>query len=168
MKLTLKQKLIGSSLIALILMATSLTWLAANRLSEQTQQGIHSRVESLTKAATSGIRDWIQIRKSIASAFNHFATAPDVVPYLQQARYAGGFDDIYFGTPEGKMYRSHPERNRVDYDPRTRPWYQSAESENKQLITPAYRDALLMPYSLLLQNLFIIMAKCWVLSVQMC
>ncbi len=142
MKLTLKQKLIGSSLIALILMATSLTWLAANSLSEQTQQGIHSRVESLTNAATSGIRDWIQIRKSIASAFNHFATAPDVVPYLQQARYAGGFDDIYFGTPEGKMYRSHPERNRADYDPRTRPWYQSAESENKQLITPAYRDAI--------------------------
>ncbi len=61
---------------------------------------------------------------------------------MQQARIAGGFDDIFFGTPKGEMYRSHPERNRADYDPRTRVWYQDAQAANKQIITEAYRDAI--------------------------
>lgn len=40
------------------------------------------------------------------------------------------------------MFRSHPERNRADYDPRTRPWYQEAQAANKQIITEAYQDAI--------------------------
>ncbi|NMS18283.1 cache domain-containing protein, partial [Vibrio parahaemolyticus] len=66
----------------------------------------------------------------------------DVVPFLQQARKAGGFDDIFLGTPNGDMYRSHPERNRADYDPRTRPWYKDADAAGKQIITAAYQDAI--------------------------
>lgn len=41
------------------------------------------------------------------------------------------------------MYRSHPERNRADYDPRTRPWYKDAASAGKQIITTAYSDAII-------------------------
>jgi methyl-accepting chemotaxis protein len=40
------------------------------------------------------------------------------------------------------MYRSHPERNRADYDPRTRPWYKDANNAGKQIITTAYQDAI--------------------------
>ncbi|CDT80211.1 methyl-accepting chemotaxis protein [Vibrio coralliirubri] len=142
MKLTLKQKLIGASLSAVVVMATALTWLSANQLFEQTRNGVYLRAESVSEAASEGIKNWIDIRTDIASAFNDFSREDDVVPFLKQARVAGGFDDIFLGTPEGGMYRSHPERNRVDYDPRQRPWYQEANAAGKQIITTAYQDAI--------------------------
>ncbi|GAB3527665.1 methyl-accepting chemotaxis protein [Photobacterium alginatilyticum] len=127
---------------AVVVMATALTWLAADRLFEQTRSGIYSRAESLSKTATEGISDWISIRSDIAKAFNDYSTESNVVPFLQQARKAGGFDDIFLGTPAGGMYRSHPERNRADYDPRTRPWYRDAQNAGTQIITTAYQDAI--------------------------
>lgn len=142
MNLSLRQKLIAATLSAVVLMAVALTILAANQLSTQTNAAIVARAHNVSYAAVEGIKSWVDIRKSIASAFNGFADRKDKVPYLQQARIAGGFDDIFFGTPAGEMYRSHPERNRADYDPRTRPWYQDAQAANKQIITEAYQDAI--------------------------
>ncbi|ELK2034934.1 methyl-accepting chemotaxis protein [Vibrio vulnificus] len=142
MKLTLKQKLIGASLSAVVIMATVLTWLSAGQLFDQTRNGVYARAESLGVAASQGISDWIAIRKDIARAFNDYSEESDVVPFLQQARKAGGFDDIFLGTPAGDMYRSHPERNRPDYDPRVRPWYKDATAAGKQIITTAYQDAI--------------------------
>ena len=126
----------------MVVMATALTWLSANQLFEQTRSGIYMRAESVSEAASEGIKNWIDIRRDIASAFNDFSQESDVVPYLKQARVAGGFDDIFLGTPEGGMYRSHPERNRAGYDPRQRPWYQEANAAGKQIITTAYTDAI--------------------------
>ena len=142
MTLTLKQKLIGASLFAVVIMATALTWLAADQLFDQTRQGIYARAESIAHAANEGIGDWVQIRRDIASSFNDYSSEENMVPYLQLSRKAGGFDDIFFGTPAGEMFRSHPERNRADYDPRTRPWYGDAVSANRQIVTTAYRDAI--------------------------
>ncbi|MFN1581937.1 methyl-accepting chemotaxis protein [Vibrio rotiferianus] len=142
MKLSLKQKLIGASLSAVVVMAAALTWLSAGQLFDQTRAGVSSRAQSLSNAASEGIADWVAIRKDIATAFNDYSTEQDVVPFLQQARKAGGFDDIFLGTPEGGMYRSHPERNRAGYDPRTRPWYKDANAAGKQIITTAYQDAI--------------------------
>lgn len=142
MKLTLKHKLIGASLSAVVVMATALTWLSASQLQQQTSNAVYTRADAISSTAAKGISDWISIRKSISTAFNFHIEAQDVVPYLQQARNAGGFDDIFYGTTEGAMYRSHPERNRADYDPRTRPWYKDAASAGKQIITTAYSDAI--------------------------
>ncbi|MGY0613688.1 methyl-accepting chemotaxis protein [Vibrio sp. FJH11] len=142
MKLSLKQKLIGASLSAVVVMAAALTWLSAGQLFDQTSSGVYTRAQSLSAVASEGISDWVAIRKEIASAFNDYSTEQDVVPFLQQARKAGGFDDIFLGTPRGEMYRSHPERNRADYDPRTRPWYKDANVAGKQIITEAYQDAI--------------------------
>ena len=107
MKLSLKHKLIGASLLAVLLMAGALTWLSADQLFKQTRNGVIARADSLTKTASEGISDWITIRKDIAKSFNGYTQQTDVVPFLQQARKAGGFDDIFLGTPEGEMLRSH-------------------------------------------------------------
>ncbi|WP_332402107.1 methyl-accepting chemotaxis protein [Vibrio metschnikovii] len=142
MKLTLKQKLIGTSLSAVVVMAAALTWLSADQLKQQTSRGVLARAQAISETASKGISDWISIRKDISTAFNDYTLQPDVVPFLQQARKAGGFDDIFFGTVNGEMYRSHPERNRADYDPRTRLWYRDAANAGKQIITTAYQDAI--------------------------
>ncbi len=142
MKLTLKQKLIGASLSAVVVMATALTWLAADQLFDQTRSGIYARAESLSATAAEGISNWVSIRTDIASAVNDYSTEENVIPFLQQARKAGGFDEVFLGTPAGGMFRAHPERNRADYDPRTRPWYRDAQTAGKQIITTAYLDAI--------------------------
>ncbi|GEM74474.1 methyl-accepting chemotaxis protein [Vibrio sagamiensis] len=142
MNLSLKKKLIGTSLSAVLIMAAALTWLSADQLFDQTRSGVYARAQSLSNAASAGISDWIAVRKSIAQSFNDYATEADLVPFLQMARKAGNFDDIFFGTLEGQMYRSHPERSRASYDPRVRPWYKDASRAGTQIITEAYQDAI--------------------------
>lgn len=142
MYLTLKQKLTGACLAAVVVMASSLTWLAADQLSDQTQSGIYARVNSLSLTATAGISSWISIRSNIAHSFHDYDDQKDIVPFLQLARKAGGFDDIFLGTTTGNMLRSHPERQLAGYDPRTRPWYRDAVNAGKQIVTPASNDAI--------------------------
>ncbi|MCK6265089.1 methyl-accepting chemotaxis protein [Vibrio sp. ZSDE26] len=142
MKLTLKQKLTASSIAAVVLMAVILTTLSGVKLLNETSSNIYSRSESIAATASEGISEWVDIRKNIASAFNDNSSQSDVVPFLKQARVSGGFDDIFFGTVEGEMLRSHPERNRAGYDPRERPWYKDALIANQQIVTTAYQDAI--------------------------
>ncbi len=143
MNLTLKQKLLGATILATVVMAGALTSLAANRLYETTKTSIYQRAEGVSSAASVGIAEWIGIRKNISKAVNDFALqGGDLTSALVQARNAGGFDDIFFGTINGEMHRSYPERNRADYDPRTRPWYIDAQKYGTQIITPAYQDAI--------------------------
>lgn len=138
----LKHKLISASLLAVVITASSLTWLASNQLFEQTRNGVYSRAESVTSAATTGISNWISIKAEIAHATNDYTQNEDIVSFLKLSRKAGRFDDIFFGTAQGEMLRALPERTKAGYDPRQRPWYQEAQRENKQMITSAYQDAI--------------------------
>ncbi len=109
MKLSLKQKLIGASLSAVVVMATALTWLSADQLFDQTRSGVYSRAQSLSNAASEGISDWVSIRKDIAKAFNDYSTEQDAVPFLQQARKAGALT----------ISSGHTRRWHVPFSPRT-------------------------------------------------
>ncbi|SKA51604.1 methyl-accepting chemotaxis protein [Photobacterium toruni] len=142
MQFSLKQKLIIASVSAVIIMATVLTWLAAKQLDNETHASTSERARSIASTATVGIADWINIRRAITQSFDNYYDQPNSVMFLEQARKSGGFDDIYFGAINGAMLRSHPERNRADYDPRTRPWYRDAQTTGKQIITTAYKDAI--------------------------
>ncbi|WP_408900740.1 methyl-accepting chemotaxis protein [Photobacterium piscicola] len=142
MQFSLKQKLIIASVSAVIIMATALTWLAAKQLDNETHASTSERAHSIASTATIGIADWMNIRRAITQSFDKYYDQPNSVMFLEQARKSGGFDDIYFGAIDGAMERSHPERNRADYDPRTRPWYRDAQTAGKQIITTAYKDAI--------------------------
>ncbi|MDR9827901.1 methyl-accepting chemotaxis protein [Vibrio sp. FNV 38] len=141
MKLTLKRKLVGANFIAIVLTAMLLTTLSSNKITTLTDDSLSLRTQAISEAATQGIYDWIDIRKDIASSVTPFVTENNIEPFLKQARLAASFDDIFFGTPYGGMYRSLPERNQVGYDPRSRGWYKEAVAARKQIITSAYRDA---------------------------
>ncbi|WP_064602387.1 methyl-accepting chemotaxis protein [Photobacterium sp. J15] len=138
MKLSLKQKITGASLSAVAVMATVLTWLATTQLYDLTRTGVQTRLESLAQATTDGIADWVAIRTQIAHTVTEYATDKNIISYLQQAQKAGDFDDVFLGTVNGEMFRSHPERNRAGYDPRVRPWYKLAVSVGEQMISPVY------------------------------
>ena len=142
MRLTLKYKLIIVSVAATLIMATALTWISLDSLYTQTRKEVYERAQTLADTASKGIEDWLSARKNISDSAQEFTDNSAVVDFLRQARNAGGFDDIFYGTVRGEMLRSHPERNRADYDPRKRPWYQDAVSAGHQIVTTAYSDAI--------------------------
>jgi methyl-accepting chemotaxis protein len=146
MKLTLKQKLIAASLSGAFFMAIALTWLSAHHLYNETYDSVYERAKALSITASDGIANWLSVKKEVTASVNDYVLNPnrtELVSRLKQARKAGGFDEIYFGAATGDMYRSHPERNRADYDPRKRPWYQDAVKHGQgQIVTEAYSDAI--------------------------
>lgn len=141
MNLSLKQKLIAVSVLALAVMATTLIWIAASKLQSETQNSVQLRAQAVSQSANKGIASWIDQRKNLIKALEDNTQANDIEPFLVQARKAGNFDDVYFGTRTGEMLRSRPERNSAGYDPRVRGWYKSATQANQMVLTSAYRDA---------------------------
>ncbi|WP_299022405.1 methyl-accepting chemotaxis protein [uncultured Photobacterium sp.] len=140
MKLLLKQKLIATSLFTVLLMAGSLTWLAADELQSQTRDDINTRARTLAATATKNISDWIAVRCEIIHTLHHITDKPAISSYLKQAQKAGSFDDIYAGFPTGTFHRADESRYMAGYDPRVRPWYQQAKQKGQQIITSAYRS----------------------------
>ncbi|MDP5253509.1 methyl-accepting chemotaxis protein, partial [Vibrio sp. HB161653] len=141
MKITLKQKLIFVSLISVLVMSTALTWVASQRLSQQTEQSIQSRLDSLASMAGENIQNWLAARQSVVHSFAEHVGREEKVSYLKMAEQAGQFDLMYFATPSGAMYRSQPTRSVEGYDPRVRPWYKQAISQQNPIITATYVDA---------------------------
>ncbi|MCG3865905.1 MULTISPECIES: methyl-accepting chemotaxis protein [unclassified Photobacterium] len=142
MQLTLKQKLIVASLSAVLVMATALTWLAANQIDTQAKNELYTRASSLTAAVSGSIDDWVSIRTNIIDSVAIGNSEVAMVPSLKQARLAGQFEDIYFGSTAGIATSSFAERDLSAVDPRPRPWYQQAQKANETIISSAYMDTL--------------------------
>ncbi|WP_305417230.1 methyl-accepting chemotaxis protein [Photobacterium leiognathi] len=142
MQLTLKQKLIVASLSAVIVMATALTWLSASQIASQAEHELYERAENLTQAVSESIGDWVAIRSDIINSVEENTSNAEIVPFLKQARLAGQFEDLYFGSKVGIATSSYAERDISSVDPRTRPWYQQAQQANNTIISPAYLDTL--------------------------
>ena len=141
MKLTLKQKLIGASLSAVILMAGALTWLSASQIDKQTMHDLQLRAHAVAETSAKGISDWVSQRRQVTKTVNDYTQQADLVSYLQQAANGGGIYEMYYGTEQGDMIRSNPAHNKAGYDPRVRGWYKAAHEAQQQIITAAYRGA---------------------------
>ncbi|MBF4424968.1 methyl-accepting chemotaxis protein [Vibrio anguillarum] len=144
MNLSLKGKLIMTSLLVVIVMAVVLTLLSANLLKDETESGIKERVYGISKSATSSITQWLDVRSKVISAVIPHTMKEDSLPFLQQAQQGAQFDLLYFGTEQGTMHRSIPSRgaDNASYDPRTRGWYQEAKNSSGTILTAAYADAI--------------------------
>lgn len=142
MKITLKAKLIGASLIALVSMATVLTLLSTNQLYNQTFNAIQDRLDSFTYAATEDIADWLATREQIVTASLNQQGTSDNIPALIQAKEAGGFEVVYWGTNNGHIVRSDQIKAPEGYDPRQRPWYIDAAQAGKVSVSKVYTDAI--------------------------
>ncbi|MGL5729181.1 MAG: HAMP domain-containing protein, partial [Plesiomonas sp.] len=143
MRLSLKQKITGISLLSILLVACVLTWQSSIHLYKENQQDIRTRVDSLSIAVSSDISGWQQGKIAILNALIPFTKdTATLVPHLVQARLSGNFDDVYYGTINREMFISRPERAAsAEYDPRTRDWYLEAAKQNKVIISEPYRDA---------------------------
>jgi methyl-accepting chemotaxis protein len=141
MTLSLRGKLLATSLGVVLLMAALLGIVAFHTLKTRTLDAIQSEAVNYGHAHSVAIGNWMADRKHAVDALaaviadNPQAT---LVPHLLQTRTSGGFGLTYFGSAHGAMTRHDPSLNTANYDPRVRPWYQSASKAGKLIVTPPY------------------------------
>ncbi|MBA8779993.1 MULTISPECIES: methyl-accepting chemotaxis protein [Aeromonas] len=141
MTLSLRGKLLAASLGVVLLMAALLGIVAFHTLKSRTLDAIQSEAVNYGHAHSVAIGNWLEDRKHAVDALAAvIADNPEatLVPHLLQTRTSGGFGLTYFGSAQGEMTRHDPALNTANYDPRARPWYQSADKAGKLIVTPPY------------------------------
>ncbi|AVP82747.1 methyl-accepting chemotaxis protein [Aeromonas hydrophila] len=141
MTLSLRGKLLATSLGVVLLMASLLGIVAFHTLKSRTMSAIQSEAVNYGHAYSVAIGDWMADRKNTVHALvNLIADNPqaELVPHLKQAYTSGGFGLTYFGSTLGVMTRQDPSLNTGNYDPRERPWYQDAVKAGQLIVTAPY------------------------------
>ncbi|MGL5815312.1 MAG: methyl-accepting chemotaxis protein [Aeromonas sp.] len=141
MTLSLRGKLLATSLGVVLLMAALLGVVAFHTLKSRSQAAIQSEAVNYGHAHGVAIGDWMADRKNAVHALvNLIAENPqaELVPHLKQAYTSGGFGLTYFGSTQGVMTRQDPALNTGNYDPRERPWYQDAVKAGQLIVTAPY------------------------------
>ncbi|APJ17243.1 TPA: methyl-accepting chemotaxis protein [Aeromonas hydrophila] len=141
MTLSLRGKLLATSLGVVLLMASLLGIVAFHTLKSRTMSAIQSEAVNYGHAYSIAIGDWMADRKnSVHALVNLIADNPqaELVPHLKQAYTSGGFGLTYFGSTQGVMTRQDPSLNTGNYDPRERPWYQDAVKAGQLIVTAPY------------------------------
>lgn len=141
MTLSLRGKLLATSLGVVLLMASLLGVVAFHTLKSRTMNAIQSEAVNYGHAYSVAIGDWMADRKNVVHALvSLIADNPqaELVPHLKQAFTSGGFGLTYFGSEQGVMTRQDPSLNTGNYDPRERPWYQDAVKAGQLIITAPY------------------------------
>lgn len=133
--------MIGVALSAAILVAISGLFSY-----QQTRSGLLANIDDLisrTGQATSAyVSTWIASRGQVVSgAVGALDAGIDILPTVRQGQASGDFLYMYVGTSQGQMLIHPDEALPPDFDPRTRPWYQQAQSQRRLILTPPYQDA---------------------------
>ena len=112
------------------------------KMKEAMTEAIYSQVDQAAIAKVSFVSEWVSSRQMVvASVLGRFGSG-DLKPILDQAKEAGGFDDMYVGEPNKKMTQfSGATLAPPDYDPTVRPWYVAANASQEAIASPPYIDA---------------------------
>lgn len=141
MHLTLKTKLVITSVALIILTIISLGTFSYQTMKTQAWDDIRSESGNTAKAYSLGIGDWFKGRQDAITAMKEAIERNpnlDIVDRLKQTLTSGGFGLSFYGNEQGVMERQDPSLNKAGYDPRTRGWYKETVSANKAITTKPY------------------------------
>lgn len=141
MSLTLKAKLVVSSVALITLTIIALGSFSYLTMKDQAWSAIRSESHNTASAYSKGIGDWFHDRqRAVEGMKNAIERDPnlDVVGHLKQTLTSGDFGLSYYGSTEGVMLRHDPSLNKAGYDPRTRGWYKEAFAARKAITTSPY------------------------------
>jgi methyl-accepting chemotaxis protein len=141
MHLTLKTKLVITSVALIVLTIISLGTFSYQTMKTQAWDGIRSESGNTAKAYSLGVGDWFKGRQDAITAMKEAIERDpnlDMVAHLKQTFTSGGFGLSYYGDAEGVMQRHDPSLNKAGYDPRTRGWYKETLAANKAITTKPY------------------------------
>ncbi len=141
MSLSLKVKVLLSTLIAIAITAVALVIISYQSSKEQSWNNIYSESNNTLRAYSLGISDWFHDKQlAVSGMVDEIETNTnlDVVPHLRQLMTSGSFGLSYYGNEQGEMFRQDPSLNSAGYDPRVRGWYKQAMQEKKAITTEPY------------------------------
>ncbi|MGF1784492.1 methyl-accepting chemotaxis protein [Photobacterium swingsii] len=141
MNLTMKQKILGSVLTAILLVTGTLTWLAAGELFSQSRSGIYARATSVTNVATNAINYWINEHKAILKSTSQITDPKQQQAVMQNAKEIGKFNDVFFADLNGNMYLAGTTQPLAGFDARSRDWYQQALNASGVVTSAPYKGA---------------------------
>ncbi|MFD2179381.1 methyl-accepting chemotaxis protein [Veronia pacifica] len=140
MNISLKQKLIGACLAAIVLMAAVLSTLTASQTHTQTLKNVKSRVGITTSLTSENINAWFGSKIAAVEGFAKTAPWDDTAQALKLTKMSADFSITFYGKADGNIYLSNGETPPID--PRSRPWYTLAKETNRSVITDKYVDAI--------------------------
>ncbi len=142
--MTLKTNiLLVSVLVAIILSLAAITYTYTRVISKHT---VESHQQGMAKEAAKIAELWLHQRFKIIASLAATLEAeppaqnPGTLRLLNMAMKAADFSDVYIGLSDGTMIDGAGWVPPPDYDPRERPWYQRAVSEQRLTLTRPYLD----------------------------
>src|SRR5574343_1425445 len=140
--MTLRTRLMVFVLLVLTALSVVFCTVAYWKMSSALEQEIQNEIKMAADNKVSFVSEWVDSRqKIVGSVLPRFGTG-DLKPMLDQARDAGGFDDMYVGQPDKTMTQfTGAAPVPPGYDPTVRPWYLAAKDATGPIASPPYIDA---------------------------
>lgn len=140
--MSLRARLMAFVLLMLTCLSILFCAVAYWKMSDAVEQEIHNQIKMAAEGKVSFVSEWVDSRqKIVGSILPRFGTG-ELKPILDQAKQAGGFDDVYVGQPDKTMTQfSQAVPVPPGYDPTGRPWYVAAKETNDPIATAPYIDA---------------------------
>ncbi|EAS45551.1 methyl-accepting chemotaxis protein [Photobacterium profundum] len=143
-----KQRIIFT--VALLVSAALLVtnWLSYNNFKNDKIASIEEKSQLIVKSAKREVELSMQTKvDALSSSKAFFRTNHSNSEYVEVAKLvteAGGYSSFTVGYSDGRAFGDSGGNNGVfdviDYDPRTRDWYQQARAKNKTILTDIYTD----------------------------
>ncbi|KOE83826.1 chemotaxis protein [Vibrio alginolyticus] len=142
MRRTIKFKIQVAIAIIIAIVSGVQAFISVNQLQQETTHAINSEMENVSIATSRYISDWLGIRSDMMLANEpSLANSDNADKELLVTKKGGDFLSVYAGFSDGSIaYGDKTEDWPADYDPRTRPWYKDAMSQQGLIITEPYQD----------------------------
>ncbi|HEX7386231.1 MAG TPA: methyl-accepting chemotaxis protein [Castellaniella sp.] len=141
-RLSIRTKLVIASAVtvavAMGLLAVANQYSAQNIVTNLVTQQTNALIDSDVRE----IESWAQNKKNIIASLTPQAmNKATAVPYMVQARDAGGFRLTFIGYADGSILFSQPNKVAADFNATKRPWYGLAVQTGAPVLTAPYIDA---------------------------
>ncbi|SDM06574.1 methyl-accepting chemotaxis sensory transducer with Cache sensor [Dendrosporobacter quercicolus] len=145
LKLRAKLTLIISLLTLVALAAATITGYTFAR--QQLQSGIQQELTAILNSHVNTLDGWLITKAKMLEITLGTIQSTDSTHQITKPALAGyqfvdkDFSEMYFGSAAGRMIAGKWDAP-ADYDPRTRPWYKAAETQNRLIFTNPYQDSI--------------------------
>jgi len=138
-----KNYLLMGILLLIIIILAVITWNTTRIITERTVESHQQSIATeLAKTVELWLKQHMNIIDATAIALQEISIGgtPETKRILQMAARAGDFADVYIGQPTGAIILGTDWVPPKEYDPRIRPWFRKAVTENRTAFTSPYQD----------------------------
>ncbi len=138
-----KNYLLMGILLLVIIILAAITWNTTRIITERT---VESHQQSIATELAKTVELWLKQHMNIIDATAialqeiSIGETPETKRILQMSAKAGNFADVYIGQPTGAIILGSDWIPPKGYDPRIRPWFRKAVTENRTAFTSPYQD----------------------------